>query len=58
MTAIEAFSRFLGKRFFVWKLFKLGASEGLLEAVWAFLRRSRFEVCFSRAFTGFWCRFS
>ena len=58
MTAIEAFSRFLGKRFFVWKLFELGASEGLLEAVWAFLRRSRFEVCFSRAFTGFWCRFS
>ena len=33
MTAIEAFSRFLGKRFFVWKLFELGASEGLLEAV-------------------------
>ncbi|MEE0453102.1 MAG: hypothetical protein UDD86_02265, partial [Sodaliphilus sp.] len=25
MTAIEAFSRFLGKRFFVWKLFELGA---------------------------------
>lgn len=46
MTAIEAFSRFLGKRFFVWKLFELGASEGLFEAVWAFLRRLRFEVCF------------
>ena len=58
MTAIEAFSRFLGKRFFVWELFELGASEGLLEAVWAFLRRLRFEVCFSRVFTGFWCRFS
>ena len=58
MTAIEAFSRFLGKRFFVWKLFELGASEGSLEAVWAFLRRLRFEVCFSRVFTGFWCRFS
>lgn len=58
MTAIEAFSRFLGKRFFVWKLFELGASEGLLEAVWAFLRRLRFEVCFPRVFTGFWCRFS
>ena len=58
MTAIEAFSRFLGKRFFVWKLFELGASEGSLEAVWAFLRRLRFEVCFPRVFTGFWCRFS
>ena len=58
MTAIEAFSRFLGKRFFVWKLFELGACGGLLEAVWAFLRRLRFEVCFSHVFTGFWCRFS
>ena len=47
-----------GKTLFVWKLFELGASEGLLEAVWAFLRRLRFEVCFSRVFTGFWCRFS
>ena len=46
------------KTLFVWKLFELGASEGLLEAVWAFLRRLRFEVCFSRVFTGFWCRFS
>lgn len=46
MTAIEAFSRFWGERFFVWKLFELGASEGLFEAVWAFLRRLRFEVCF------------
>ena len=25
-----------GKTLFVWKLFALGASEGLLEAVWAF----------------------
>ena len=47
-----------GKTLFVWKLLELGASEGLLEAVWAFLRRLRFEVCFSRVFTGFWCRFS
>ena len=47
-----------GKTLFVWKLFELGASEGLLEAVWAFLRRLRFEVCFFRVFTGFWCRFS
>ena len=47
-----------GKTLFVWKLFELGASEGLLEAVWAFLRRLRFEVCFSRVFTGFWRRFS
>ena len=47
-----------GKTLFVWKLFELGASEGLLEAVWAFLRRLRFEVCFPRVFTGFWYRFS
>ena len=41
-----------GKTLFVWKLFELGASEGLLEAVWAFLRRLRFEVCFFRVFYG------
>lgn len=46
MTAIEAFFPVLGKTLFVWKLFELGASEGLFEAVWAFLRRLRFEVCF------------